>query len=609
MILRAVIYCRCSTEEESQKDALTKQVEEAKDCIGKNGWLLVDSYVESKSGTTTKGRTEYNRLFEELCQNQFDIVVVKSQDRLMRNVKDWYLFLDRLVTYGKRLYLYIEHKFYTPDDALITGIKAILAEEYSSELSKKINNAHKNRQRRGKIFIFPPNTYGLRKVSKGEYELVEEEAEVIRIMFHLVKNWGCGMIANILEENKMYDRQGNPFEGEAIRRIIRNPIRCGTVIQNKRHWDFRTKRMVKTSEEEWIIHKNAVPACVSEEEWLEANRAMDERAMARNVKGYKAKGGHIGKYDLSGKLKCGQCGASYYRCYRKKYKDSSYIIEWKCSSYLYHGKREEGCNNIFLNEEKLFTLLNEVCERCYQEEQIDSAGIVKKMLLILEKAIAKNSDSLKKKKLEEKLRQKKNMTNKLLDKLLRDVVSDTVYKSRRKELEDSIKEIEGELENFRTEEELKTAMGKRLQVIRGKLEGGLVKKAVVCEMIDQIETVIVFPDHLEIHFYFDRLLDFRRGAFSASVDDRKKMEKVMIVYCALPDDFVFQRQKETERERIVRYMKGNPHITAKEIAGIEGVSLSAVNYRIKKLKNQGRIRFDGQGGRGKWVVCEREEAK
>ena len=80
---------------------------------------------------------------------QFDIIVIKSQDRLMRNTKDWYLFLDRMQKNRKQLYIYLEHKFYTPDDALLTGIKAILAEEYSRELSKKINNAHRNRQKEG----------------------------------------------------------------------------------------------------------------------------------------------------------------------------------------------------------------------------------------------------------------------------------------------------------------------------------------------------------------------------------------------------------------------------------------------------------------------------
>ena len=41
-MLRAVFYARCSTEEESQKDALTQQVKEAKACIKDQGWTLVD---------------------------------------------------------------------------------------------------------------------------------------------------------------------------------------------------------------------------------------------------------------------------------------------------------------------------------------------------------------------------------------------------------------------------------------------------------------------------------------------------------------------------------------------------------------------------------------
>ena len=67
-MMRAVIYCRCSTEEERQVDALKKQVEEARSCVYEQGWKLVDEFVESKSGTTSKGRREYSRLFEELLK-------------------------------------------------------------------------------------------------------------------------------------------------------------------------------------------------------------------------------------------------------------------------------------------------------------------------------------------------------------------------------------------------------------------------------------------------------------------------------------------------------------------------------------------------------------
>lgn len=161
---RAVFYARCSTEEESQKNALAKQVEEAEECIQKKGWILVDNYIESASGTTTKGRSEYNRLYEDLLIDKFDILVIKSQDRLMRSTKDWYLFLDRLNKAQKQLYIYIERKFYSAEDGLITGIKAILAEEYSRELSKKINNAHHNRQKNSGLVMLTHNAYGFKKM-------------------------------------------------------------------------------------------------------------------------------------------------------------------------------------------------------------------------------------------------------------------------------------------------------------------------------------------------------------------------------------------------------------------------------------------------------------
>lgn len=605
--MRAVIYCRCSTEEEAQKDALFQQVREAEECVRQKGWIQVDSYVESKSGTTTKGRDEYNRLFKDMAEDKFEIIVIKSQDRLMRRTKDWYLFVDRLVTSGKRLYMYLENKFYTPDDALITGIKAILAEEYSSELSKKINNAHRNRQNKGEVFVFPPNTYGLRRVEKGKYELVEEEAKAIQTMFHLIKTNGCGVVADILEENGLYDRNGKPFEEEAIRRIIRNPIRCGTVVQNKKHFDFQSKKVIQMPKEAWVIHRNAVPACVTEEEWAEANQAMDERAAARNVKEYIPKGRHIGRYDLSGKIKCGFCGHTYFRSYRKRYKDGTYIIEWKCSSYLYHGRSSEGCHNILLNEEKLFDLLQKIYENSYRTTKLDVNQIIEKTLFLLEKAMYNNADSRKRKRLEEKLKNNRSLSDKLLDKLLQDIISNEAYQAKKRELDDKKEEIEKELGELQSEEKLKKSMESRISVIRKKLEEGFVEKAAVSDMIDNIRDIRVFPDHLEIRFCIDKMLGVGQSALSVPADYLEQMQKVAAVYCAIPEDFVYQRLKKAERERIIKYMKEQPAITAKEIAALEGVSKSAIDYRIKRLRNDGRIYFDGKGGKGKWVVVEEGE--
>ena len=110
--LRAVFYARVSTEEEMQVNALAKQIQENRDIIAEKGWILVDEYIdEGKSGTKTKGRKEYNRLFADMLEGKFDVIVIKSQDRLMRNTLDWYMFLDRLVNNDLQLYMYLDNSF------------------------------------------------------------------------------------------------------------------------------------------------------------------------------------------------------------------------------------------------------------------------------------------------------------------------------------------------------------------------------------------------------------------------------------------------------------------------------------------------------------------
>lgn len=282
--LRAVYYARCSTEEENQKDALVRQAAEAEEAIRARGWRLVDAYVESRSGTSRKGRWEYNRLYEDLEQNRFDVVVIKSQDRLMRNTRDWYLFADRLNRAGKRLYFYLENTFYSPEDALLTGIKAILAEEYSRELSKKMNLAHQKRQQNNGKPVLTSKSYGYRRTADGAIELIPEEAAVKRRMYELCADGlGGRKIAAVLAAEGVRSRAGKPFSGTDIIRMVRNPMNKGTVVMNRKHYDFNTGKTLPTPPGGQYVYAGKIPAIVSEELWIAANRAADERLCRKKV--------------------------------------------------------------------------------------------------------------------------------------------------------------------------------------------------------------------------------------------------------------------------------------------------------------------------------------
>lgn len=610
MIPRAVFYARCSTEEEAQIDALVKQVEECEACIKNMGWLHVDSYVESRSGTSTKGRSEYNRLYDDLESDKFDIIVIKSQDRLMRNVMDWYLFIDRLSRNRKRLYIYLEGKFYTPDDALITGIKAILAEEYSRELSKKINNAHHNRQKNGGAVILTSNTYGYKKLPDKSVAIIEEEAAVKRRMYQLcAAGYGGRTIEIILKNDGVVNRNGKPFTDANIIRMIKNPMNKGTAVMGRTHYDFDSKRTIKVPEEEQYVHEHKIPAIVSEELWELANQQIENRAKANKQDGVYRKNSSPGKYILSGKIVCGLCGDPYYRTVRRRYKDGEKIFEWKCKRYVAVGRNSnsnksrdqirrvqldevEGCDNIHLKEENLFELLEQIFAESYKP---DKERIIKKMVGLLRQVLQEKDYQSEIEREQQKKEKIKMQMSVLIDKLLAGVLTDELYQAKQKELQARLDAAQDKLLKLEKKNASGAVLKERIENIESVLKNGtLFEKASTAGMVEEIEKIVVFPTYLEIVFNMANLLGMEKDVMP---DD-----EVTSMRIDLDNRFNYQEQKKEKREVIVEMMKEKPSITAKEIAAALEVSLSQVQYSINVLKKEGRIQFNGSGGKGRWEI-------
>lgn len=612
--LRAVTYNRCSTDEESQKDALAKQVIEAKEAVESKGWLLMDIYVESRSGTSTKNRSEYNRLCDDMLRDTFDVIVIKSQDRLMRNTKDWYLFVDRLCTTGKKLFIYLENKFYTPDDALITGIKAILAEDYSRELSKKINNAHHNRQKNGGTPVLTSNTYGFRKLPDKSIQVVEEEMEIKRRMYQLcAAGYGSRTISAILQNEGILNRNGKPFSDSAILRMIRNPMNKGTVVMNKKHYDFDTKQTFIVPEEDQYVYEHKVPAAVSDELWEAANQAISKRAEKRKCSSEYKGGKYKGKSQLSGKIICGLCGNPYYRRTRRKHQSGQMIYEWKCKSYLETGRniggkarpqirqiplhKLEGCDNVHLQEEILYDLLNEICEKKYHTDKEKITGKMLEMLKIVLKEKDYFSEIERAKGKKEQISEQMGI---LVDKLLEGVISDAVYRKKQKELEGKLEELRQRIVSLEKKNAGNSVLRERISKIESFLkDGNEFRKATVAGMLEEIEEIRIFPEYMEISFDIGKVLGLRE----AEIPVTAVANKIRIDYGSR---FQYLKQKQEGREIVIQMMVENPRITAKQIAEKLGISLSGANYQIRALKREGRIEFQGAGGKGQWLVKKRE---
>ena len=508
--LRAVFYARVSTAEEEQLNAIELQIEENRNTITKHGWKKVDEYIDrSKSGTMVKGRDEYQRLYEDLLGDAFDVVVIKDQERLMRNTLDWYLFINRLVQTGKILYMYLEDKFYSPDDALITGIKAIIAEEFSRNLSKKLHNYHDGRIEKARKGLEidlqgSGNVFGWDKVD-GKYVINPEQAKVRRLMCEgIMARKGSTQIAKELNDAGYRNTVGKPWKPMDIPKFVYDCKNVGTMIINRERHDFESKQTVKLPESEWVYVKGALPPIVTEEEWALIEKIHEERVVATgcNRRGKKTSG-----YSFSGKLVCGVCGAPYWR--KTKTSNEEY---WVCSTKQQKGRKTrardavggkageinpEGCDNENISYNALMEIMAIVSERL----QADT-GFIREFMLGRLDTYEKRITEANRGATEADLQREISRKDKLLDAYLDNLLTKEEYQRKALALDDHILELRREVEaNKANLEDLV-----EIQRVRENIDAEVAQyldeneQLKVEFVLEHLSQVIIYPDKVLVIF-------------------------------------------------------------------------------------------------------------
>ncbi len=490
--MRAAIYNRCSTEEENQKSALMIQAAESLEVVQKKGWELIWQYVEAQSGTSTRKRLEYQKMITHIEEGRYDVIVIKSIDRLARNAKDWYLFLDCIARNHVKLYLYLEQKFYLPEDALLTGIKAILAEQFSKELSQKMKSAHRRRQEKGEGFNITREMFGFDKVARDRYVPNEKEAAFFRLACsYALEGMGYRRISNLLYEAGARSRKGERIGPAQWRKMLLSERACGTVILHREEYDLETGEKRKVPREQWIVLENALPALITRQEHDRVLKALSGRSRKKQVPVYH------GKYPLSGKLVCGQCGSVFYRLKGEK------SIRWKCARAVNEGRdRGEGtgCSSPILSQELLFSLLGKtLTEERWLEKQREVFLKDLCMVLKMGEDRGQKEDREKEKERQRLIRRKRE---KLLEKLLAGVVEDEDYRQMMERLNREEKAQKGVLADIKEENRPYTDSRAHFLKLQEQIEEKhLWEEAVARALLQEIRQIRVQEDgRLDIQF-------------------------------------------------------------------------------------------------------------
>ena len=324
-----VIYIRVSSERQVKGYSLDGQKHYLAECAERRGMTVLDTYVEEgKSGKSIEGRTEFQRMLDDIQSGKVhtDYVLVFKLSRFGRNARDVLNSLEFIMKYGVHL-MCVEDGLDSSTSMgkmMITILGAVAELERENIIAQSLLGREEKAKSGGWNGGFAPYGYRLVKgddKSKGKLETVPEEKAVVQLVFDMFlnRNMGYTAISGYLNRNG-YTRPPaknaiRPSYGEwssdHIKRMLSNPVYTGRVAWGKR----RTEKVPGSDNEYRLVKQDEyiLSEVISHEEFV-SKEDFDRVQEIKAIRG--KKGNHnIGQYNahlLSGIVKCPQCGAPMY---------------------------------------------------------------------------------------------------------------------------------------------------------------------------------------------------------------------------------------------------------------------------------------------------------
>jgi len=307
---RVAGYARVSTNDEEQLTSYEAQVDYYTKHIKSNPeWEFVTVYTdEGISATSTKKRDGFNRMIADALAGKIDLIITKSVSRFARNTVDTLTTVRKLKEKGIEIYFEKEN-IYTLDSKgeLLITIMSSLAQEESRSISENVTWGVRKRFSDGKVSLPYKRFLGYKKGPDGFPAIVEEEAEIVRLIYRLfLYGKAPSFIASLLTDEGFPTPGGKAkWRPNLIISILTNEKYKGdAILQKKFTVDFLTKtQKVNEGEVPQYLVKNSHSAIIEPELFDLVQFEMKRRQQSD--------GRTSSAHPFSGKIYCGECGGLY----------------------------------------------------------------------------------------------------------------------------------------------------------------------------------------------------------------------------------------------------------------------------------------------------------
>lgn len=308
--LRVAAYARVSTGKDTMLHSLSAQVSYYSGMIQKHpGWLYCGVYVDEALTGTKGGRPEFQKMLDDCRNGKLDLILTKSISRFARNTVTLLETVRELKSLGVDVY-FEEQNIHTlsSEGELMMTILASYAQEESLSVSE--NMKWKVRKNFENGIPWNGTVLGYRIVD-GRYEIVPEEAEIVRLIYNLyLGGLGYEGIAKELKSRGLKTRNGHEWNHSSVLWILHNRSYTGNLLLQSTYTENHITKKYRMNHGEYPMYRvEGAHDAIIPQETFDAVQAESQR---RAEKFKRTERQHLTPF--TGRVFCGNCGA---RCRRK----------------------------------------------------------------------------------------------------------------------------------------------------------------------------------------------------------------------------------------------------------------------------------------------------
>ncbi len=302
--MRAVIYCRVSTDDQEKEGTSLKTQKEA--CLEhcrKNNYDVAKQFSETYSGLTLD-RPKLKDLRNLVYSENIDVIVVYCLDRISRDPTHGVILTQEFEKHNVKFEAVTENVDSTELGKLISYIRGFASKLEAEKIKERTIRGKLARIKEGRL---PQGTgkgiygYDWNKTT-GHRIINDSESKTVRYIYNsVIKGDSFNKIAVNLNKDTVKTKTGSLWHPLTIRRIAKNITYTGQTYYGQTYRNSRTTVKYKPKDE-WILIPNVTPQIISQELFDRTQEAIDYAKAIRPIK-------PNASYLLTGFARCPKCGS------------------------------------------------------------------------------------------------------------------------------------------------------------------------------------------------------------------------------------------------------------------------------------------------------------